>query len=81
MNFSVFSKNAAVVELLLFEHVDDAVPRRVIGLDPERNRTYHYWHTFIPGLAAGQIYGWRVHGPFEPERGLRFDAGKVLLDP
>lgn len=81
VNFSVFSKNAAVVELLLFEHVDDAVPRRVIGLDPERNRTYHYWHTFIPGLTAGQIYGWRVHGPFEPERGLRFDAGKVLLDP
>ena len=81
VNFSVFSKNASVVELLLFEHVDDAVPRRVIGLDPERNRTYHYWHTFIPGLTAGQIYGWRVHGPFEPERGLRFDAGKVLLDP
>jgi glycogen operon protein len=81
VNFSVFSKNAAMVELLLFEHVDDAAPRRVIRLDPERNRTYHYWHTFIPGLAAGQIYGWRVHGPFEPERGLRFDAGKVLLDP
>lgn len=81
VNFSVFSKNAAVVELLLFDHVDDAVPRRVIRLDPERSRTYHYWHTFVPGLAAGQIYGWRVHGPFEPERGLRFDAGKVLLDP
>lgn len=81
VNFSVFSKNAAAVELLLFDHVDDAVPRRVIGLDPERSRTYHYWHTFVPGLAAGQIYGWRVHGPFEPERGLRFDAGKVLLDP
>lgn len=81
VNFSVFSKNAAMVELLLFERVDDAVPLRVIRLDAERNRTYHYWHTFVPGLAAGQIYGWRVHGPFEPERGLRFDAGKVLLDP
>ena len=81
VNFSVFSKNASMVELLLFDHVDDAAPRRAIRLDPELNRTYHYWHTFIPGLAAGQIYGWRVHGPFEPERGLRFDAGKVLLDP
>ncbi len=81
VNFSVFSKNADAVELLLFQHVDDAVPVRVITLDPERHRTYHYWHVFIPGLEPGQIYGYRVHGPFEPDQGLRFDPGKVLLDP
>jgi glycogen operon protein len=81
VNFSVFSKSAALVELVLFEHVDDAVPACVIRLDPGRDRTYHYWHVFIPGLVPGQIYGYRVHGPFEPDRGLRFDPGKVLLDP
>lgn len=70
-----------MMELLLFEHVDDAVPARVIRLDPDRHRIYHYWHIFIPGLVPGQIYGYRVHGPFEPDRGLRFDPGKVLLDP
>ncbi len=81
VNFSVFSKNADVVELLLFDHVDDAAPARVIRLDPEADRTYHYWHVFVPGLMPGQVYGWRVHGPFAPERGQRFDAAKVLLDP
>jgi glycogen operon protein len=81
VNFSVFSKNADAVELLLFDHVDDAVPARVISLDHDKNRTYHYWHVCMPGLAPGQIYGWRVHGPFAPEKGQRFDAAKVLLDP
>ncbi len=45
------------------------------------NRTYHYWHTFVPGAQAGQIYGYRVHGPNDPANGLRFDPAKVLLDP
>ena len=81
VNFSVFSKNSTLVELLLFDHVDDAKPATVIALDPWRNLTYHYWHVFVPGLQAGQIYGFRVHGPFEPQRGLRFDPQKVLIDP
>jgi glycogen operon protein len=81
VNFSVFSKSAARVELLLFDRVDDAQPAAVIPLDPRHNRTYHYWHVGVPGIRAGQIYGYRVHGPFAPARGLRFDAGKVLLDP
>ena len=42
---------------------------------------YHYWHVFVPGLRPGQVYAYRAHGPFEPDRGLRFDAEKVLLDP
>jgi isoamylase len=79
-NFSLFSRHASRVELLLFDR-DDAEPARTIDLDPAVHRTYHYWHAFVPGIAAGQLYGYRVHGPTLPERGLRFDATKVLLDP
>ena len=66
VNFSVFSKSATLVELLLFDGVEEAQPARVIRLDPRRHRTYHYWHVFVPGLKAGQLYGYRVHGPFDP---------------
>ncbi|HYB43397.1 MAG TPA: glycogen debranching enzyme, partial [Candidatus Methylomirabilis sp.] len=81
VNFSVFSKHASGVELLLFDGVDDARPARAIRLDPVADRTYHYWHCFIPGLAAGQLYGYRVEGPSDPASGMRFDSTKVLLDP
>jgi isoamylase len=81
VNFSVFAKGATGVELLLFGDVDSPRPEQVIALDPHQNRTYHYWHVFVPGLKAGQIYGYRVAGPWAPERGARFDHGKVLVDP
>jgi glycogen operon protein len=81
VNFSVFSKNASLVELLLFDDRNSAEPSRVIPFHPETHRTYHYWHRFVPGLEPGQIYAYRAHGPFEPARGLRFDHEKVLLDP
>ncbi|MBV8834545.1 MAG: glycogen-debranching protein, partial [Acidobacteriaceae bacterium] len=81
VNFSVFSRGASAVELLLFDHDDDWRPARVIPLDPVTNRTYYYWHVFAPGVRPGQIYGYRVHGPWDPANGLRFDATKVLLDP
>lgn len=81
VNFSVFSKNADHVELLLFEGPGDAKPSRTVLLDPGKNRTYHYWHVFIPDIGPGQIYGYRIHGPHEPENGMRFDPEKVLLDP
>jgi len=81
VNFSVFSKRATGIDLLLFEHVDDEKPASVIHVHPASNRTYHYWHVFVPALKAGQIYGYRVYGPFEPSKGFRFDATKVLLDP
>jgi glycogen operon protein len=51
------------VELLLFDRVDDARPRAWIRIDPAANRTYHYWHVFVPGVTAGQLYGYRVEGP------------------
>jgi isoamylase len=81
VNFSVFSKNATDIELLLFDGVNASTTSRIVRLDPRTDRTYHYWHTFVPGLRPGQVYAYRVHGPFAPERGLRFDAAKVLLDP
>lgn len=80
-NFSVFSRHATGVELLLFDRVDDAKAARAIRLDPAANRTYHYWHAFVPGVTAGQIYGYRVEGPVDPSVGLRFDPARVLLDP
>jgi isoamylase len=80
-NFSVFSKHSAGAQLLLFDGADASKPSRVIDLDPRTNRTYHYWHVFVPGITVGQIYAYRVAGPFDPERGLRFDPTKVLLDP
>ncbi len=80
-NFSVFSRSATGLELLFFDRVDDGRPSRIIRIDPCTNRTYHYWHVFVPGVQAGQIYGFRAHGPFEPARGLRFDPSKLLLDP
>ncbi|HTW80669.1 MAG TPA: glycogen debranching protein GlgX [Terracidiphilus sp.] len=80
-NFSVFSRNAAGIDLLLFDRVDDARPARTIPLDPQANRTYHYWHVFVPGVEAGQIYGFHAFGPDEPDQGLRFDPSKLLIDP
>jgi isoamylase len=81
VNFSIYSKNATGLDLLLFDEVSNPRPTRVITLDPAPNRTYHYWHIFVAGLKHGQLYGYRIRGPFEPERGHRFDADKVLLDP
>ena len=65
-NFSIFSRGASNVELLLFARQDDSHPAQVIPLDPAANRTYHYWHVFVPGVRPGQIYGYRVNGPWEP---------------
>jgi isoamylase len=80
-NFSVFSKQSTGIELLLFDRVDDRRPARVIPIDSVTNRQYHYWHTFVAGVRAGQIYGYRALGPFDPASGRRFDPEKVLLDP
>lgn len=81
VNFCVFSKNATAIELLLFDSPDASQPNRVIQLDPQTNKTFYYWHVFVPGIGPGQIYAYRVDGPFTPEMGHRFDGSKVLLDP
>jgi isoamylase len=80
-NFSLFSRSATSVELLLFDRAEASRPNRVIQLDPATHRLYHYWHVFVAGVKAGQLYGYRVHGPSDPARGMRFDPAKVLLDP
>jgi len=81
VNFSVFSKHATLVELLLFDDCNAAEPSRVVKLEAGTHRTYHYWHAFVPDLKPGQVYAYRAHGPFAPERGFRFDHEKLLLDP
>src|SRR5215475_10561344 len=81
VNFSLFSRSATGVELLLFDREDDARPARVMHLDPAANRTYHYWHVCVPDVQPGQLYGYRVMGPSDPAHGMRFDPAKVLLDP
>jgi glycogen operon protein len=81
VNFNVFSKHAVLLELLLFDHEHATLPTRIIPLDPDKHRTYHYWHAFVPDLRPGQVYAYRAHGTYDPERGFWFDPEKVLLDP
>ena len=78
VNFALFSRHATRVELLLFDDPMDEAPSTTIEL-PER--TGPIWHGYIPNLRPGQLYGYRVYGPYEPEEGHRFNPNKVLLDP
>jgi isoamylase len=78
VNFAVYAQNATRVLLCLFNEDDDPVEVEQIEL-PEV--TAHVWHGYIPGLRPGTMYGYRVEGPFRPERGLRFNASKLLIDP
>jgi isoamylase len=77
-NFSVCSPQATGVDLLLFDAADDAMPGRVVPLTA---RTDSYWHAQVPRVGHGQVYAFRAHGPWDPARGLRFDASRALLDP
>ncbi|QXD17244.1 glycogen debranching protein GlgX [Rhodocaloribacter litoris] len=78
VNFALYSVHAERVELVLFDHPDDATPAYTCAL-PER--TGPIWHGYVPGLRPGQLYGYRVYGPYRPEEGHRFNPNKVLLDP
>ncbi len=81
VNFCLYSKHATAVELLLFDRADDPQPANVVRFDPRQDRTDHYWHILVRGIAAGQVYGYRAYGPNNPAAGLRFDSTKLLLDP
>ncbi len=74
-NFSVFSEHAERVQLCLFH--DDGTEERVELTE----RNLFNWHCYIPGVGPGQRYGYRVHGPYEPEHGRRFNSTKLLIDP
>ena len=76
-NFALFSAHAEKVELCLFDSADGR--ERVRIALPER--TGDVWHGHLADVAAGQHYGYRVHGPYEPDQGHRFNANKLLLDP
>ena len=78
VNFALFSEHATGVELCLFNEPDAGVASGRIRL---RERTDLVWHGYVPGLAPGQLYGYRVHGPYDPERGFRFNPAKLVIDP
>jgi glycogen operon protein len=78
VNFAIFSEHATGVHLELFDRADDAKPTHSIDL---HERTDLIWHAYLPDVRPGQLYGYRVDGPYEPERGHRFNATKLLLDP
>jgi isoamylase len=81
VNFAFFSRNASRVRLELYDRSTDARPARAIDPDPSRNRTGDVWHVWIAGIRPGQLYGYRVDGPYEPRAGFRFNFNKLLLDP
>lgn len=78
VNFAVFSEHASQVDLCLF---DSPAATRESHRIPLPEKTDHVWHGFCPDVRPGQLYGFRAHGAYEPHRGLRFNANKVLLDP
>lgn len=82
VNFSVFSRNATSMELLLFDEHDDPEPIQVITLTPEVNRSFFFWHVYVRGLKPGAHYAYRVDGPWDlTGQGHRFNRNKVLIDP
>lgn len=81
VNFALFSRHASRVRLELFDQPRDATPARVIDLDPERNRTGDVWHVWVEGIRTGQLYAYRMDGPYRPREGHRFNFKKLLLDP
>ncbi|HEY5909866.1 MAG TPA: glycogen debranching protein GlgX, partial [Verrucomicrobiae bacterium] len=78
VNFTLFSEHAERIELCLFDSPDAKRETRRIPLPEATNQV---WHAYVPGVGPGQIYGYRVHGPYEPGSGHRFNPHKVLLDP
>jgi isoamylase len=81
VNFSVFSQHARSIELLVFDAKDAVEPAQVVPMQPQGNMSFHFWHVFLVGARPGLHYAFRAAGPDRPDAGLRFDAGKVLIDP
>jgi isoamylase len=81
VNFALFSRDAIRVQLELFDHPEDANAARVIDLDPAHHRTGDVWHVWVKGIRSGQLYAYRLQGPYLPQEGQRFNPNKLLLDP
>jgi glycogen operon protein len=77
-NFAVYARHAEGLELCIYDAKD---PAREVRRVPMRERTGHVWHVYLPAVGPGTLYGYRAHGPYEPESGLRFNAAKLLVDP
>ena len=78
VNFALFSENATGVDVCLFDSLDEEHETVRIRMTEQTDQV---WHVFLPEIKPGQLYGYRVYGPYEPEKGLRFNASKLLLDP
>ena len=78
VNFAIFSENATGVDLCLFDRPEEDVETARIAM---REWTDQVWHAYLPDVRPGQLYGYRVRGPYEPERGHRFNDAKLLIDP
>ncbi len=78
VNFALFSQEATGVELCLFDNDD---PNRETHRIPLTERTHRIWHCYSPDVRPGQLYAYRVHGPYNPDQGRRFNPNKVLIDP
>jgi isoamylase len=81
VNFAIFSRHATGVRLDLFDYVDDLMPARSIVFNSARNKTGDIWHVWLEGVRPGQLYGFRVAGPFAPHEGHRFNPAKLVVDP
>lgn len=81
VQFVVFSRSATAMRVLLYNHVSDREPFEIIDFDPELNRWGDIWSIFVPGMSAGQLYHLQADGPYDPDRGHRFDPRARLIDP
>ena len=81
VNFSIYSRDATKVSLVLFDSEYDHKPAKVVDFDPHSNRTGDIWHIYIEGLGAATLYLYKVDGPYVPPKGLRFNSNKYLFDP
>jgi isoamylase len=81
INFSIYSKHATAVTLLIFDSPEDPKPSHEFVLDPKVNQTFHIWHIALDGIKEGAGYAYRIDGPRETQKGHRFNPNKVVIDP
>lgn len=81
VQFSVFSRSATAMRLMLYNNVNDREPAEIIDFDRDKDRWGDVWSMFVPGIGAGQLYHFQASGPWAPEQGHRFDSNARLIDP
>ena len=85
VRFTLYARHATAVDLLIFDEHDDQHPFQIIPLDPQVNKTFHFWHVYVKGAKPGMHYAYRVDGPNDEDSlrrfGHRYNRNKVLIDP